>query len=1116
MRFKTYILTIILLATTVPAARSQYASHSRLASGEWWKIAVGSAGIYRIGPSNIEALAGCATDAIGLYSGRGGQLSSVNGDRRTDDLTEIPIEIHDVNGNGTMDAADYILFYADGADRWSYSDDMQCLEHHGHPYSRYNYVYLTIGGSGHRRIADAAAPTTSGSIVTECHSVALHETDQVNTHRSGLIWVGERFNSANNRQSITLTLPAAPTGDIQVRYGLASVSTASSEFRVTVNGSTRTHLFAASSPYRAYNEIFPSNGSTSVTFTIEYRYSESLAAGYLDFIEIDAVTPMTFGGSPTAMRIPPDGGAAHQYRVNSSSARVWDVTDFDSVASMPLTQSGSTQTFAATADKWRTYIAFNPDAVQPATSASRVDNQDIHGSANPDMVIVCHPSLTAQAQRLASLHSINDNIDVLVVTQEQVFNEFSSGQKDPMAIREMLRMFRKRAQADSSLATPRHLLLFGKGSYDNKNLLGNDLTTVVTYETQASFDDDGYSIVTDDIFAYLDDGQELATGNKMQVSVGRLPAKNAAEAKHLVDKIERYMTRSDLMQESIRGDWRNTVALLADDADPSCGGDTVFTNSSEVTARQISAAFPQFNIDKIYADAYVQQSGADGSYYPDVNNALKKRLDYGCLLLNYIGHGSSQYIGTERFMLKSDISGYANLTQLPFFITSTCTFGRFDDPAETCGAEEFVLADGAGIACLAATRPISHVQAVNTDMVMQALNPANTIGDAIRIAKNNRSTTQALTLMGDPALRLSHPRHKVVVTAINGHSVDSLHCDTALVLSTVTVEGEIRDTEGALVEDFDGIIYPEVYDRPKQTHTLANDNEGHEVNFTLQNSMLYKGHATVSGGRFSYHFTVPRDVAYKFDKAKLLHYAKSATDDATGAYLNLYLGGFDENADLSETRPAISLYMNDTNFRNGGITDASPTLLAVLFDSIGINAVGSGLGHDITATLDGNPNNIIILNDFYETDIADERYGTIRYNLSGLTFGKHTITLKAWNIYNYSSSAELTFYVHGTDTATANLSASPNPASDRVRLSMEHNCKGNIVSAQLDIFDMQGRPVKTFTPTVGADSYVVGPVVWNLCGDNGGRVSPGVYIARFIVTDSEGERMSAIGKILVK
>ena len=332
----------------------------------------------------------------------------------------------------------------------------------------------------------------------------------------------------------------------------------------------------------------------------------------------------------------------------------------------------------------------------------------------------------------------------------------------------------------------------------------------------------------------------------------------------------------------------------------------------------------------------------------------------------------------------------------------------------------------------------------------------------------------------------------------------------------MTVEGEIRDADGALVEDFDGIIYPEVYDRPKQTHTLANDNEGHEVNFTLQNSMLYKGHATVSGGRFSYHFTVPRDVAYKFDKAKLLHYAKSATDDATGAYLNLYLGGFDENADLSETRPAISLYMNDTNFRNGGITDASPTLLAVLFDSIGINAVGSGLGHDITATLDGNPNNIIILNDFYETDIADERYGTIRYNLSGLTFGKHTITLKAWNIYNYSSSAELTFYVHGTDTATANLSASPNPASDRVRLSMEHNCKGNIVSAQLDIFDMQGRPVKTFTPTVGADSYVVGPVVWNLCGDNGGRVSPGVYIARFIVTDSEGERMSAIGKILVK
>lgn len=1112
---------LILLLIATPLCRHAAAQHtaaSRLGQGNWWKMEIANSGVYRIDAATVPALAGAATADIAVFNHLGGQLSELNGESRIDDLEEIPVEIHDLNNNGTIDDGDFVLFYASGADIWQYSSDIQRIVHQNHPYSKSNYAYLTISQGNHQRISTASASSPSGSVITTCTSLALHENDLYNTHKSGQIWVGERFTGTGNHTSVTLTLPAIPTANLKLRYGLASVTTAASSFNVSINGTTRSHAFISRKPYNVFVEEFPASASTEANVSITYYAGENLATAYLDFVEIEATVPMMASSTMATFYVPASDNASHTHRMTgaNTNTRVWDITDIHDVTSMAATLSGSQLEFVNTTDKLRSYIVFSTSQALSPSSVSELPNQNLHGAANPDMVIVCHNDLLGEASRLASLHSIHDGLNVLTVTQEQVFNEFSSGMTDPMAIRELMRMFWLRAQQDSSLPQPRHLLLFGRGTYDNKNLLGHNQTSVVTYQTLTSFDDDGGSMATDDLLTFLDDGESGTVFETLDISVGRLPAKNNDEATHIVDKIEQYLIRSDLMQDNIRGDWRNSVALLADDADPSCPGDTVFTNSSEITANLIENNYPQYNIDKIYADAYIQQSGADGSYYPDVNNALKKRLDYGCLLLNYIGHGSAQYIGTERFMMKSDISGYANYQQLPFFVTSTCTFGRYDNPDETCGAEEFLLADGAGIGCVAASRPISHVQSVNTDIVMQSLNPANTIGDAIRITKNLRPTTQALTLIGDPALRLSFPKYRVVVTAINGRPVDSLRLDSAMVLSSVTVEGEIHDNLGNLVSDFDGTIYPEVYDRAVTASTLANDNEGCEVQFSQRNSLLYKGSTSVNGGRFSYHFIVPRDVAYKYERAKLCHYAKSATEDASGAYTNLMLGGYDESTVISECRPDIRLFMGDTNFRNGGITDENPALVALLFDSIGINAVGSGLGHDIVATIDNNPNNIITLNDFYETDINDEHRGSIRYNLRGLSAGRHTITLKAWNIYNFSNSATISFIVRGTDDIATSFNASPNPSSDISYLQMEHNCKGSVTKATLQIFDMRGACVRTFEPTVAAESYAVGPVAWDLRNESGVRVSPGIYIARFTVTTSDGDKLHEQGKIVVK
>ena len=655
------------------------------------------------------------------------------------------------------------------------------------------------------------------------------------------------------------------------------------------------------------------------------------------------------------------------------------------------------------------------------------------------------------------------------------------------------------------------MLLFGKATYDPRNITGHNLPIVTTFETENSFDDDGASYCSDDFMGYLDDN-ESGGGTGLDVGIGRLPAKSEDEAIHMVDKIESYITRRDLGDDAARGNWRNFVALLADDADPSRPGDTLFAHSSEATARKINAAHPAINVERLYADAYRQQNSAIGSSYPELKNALTRRLNNGCLLLNYIGHGSEQYIGTERYVEPSDITAYANVGRQPLLVTSTCSYGHHDLNDEVSGAEAFMLANGGAIGVISATRPISHRERFNTDVILFALDTANAIGDALRMAKNNNGGVEpCIGLLGDPALHLSVPRNVVKVTDIDGHAVDTAVCDTATVLSQVTVRGEIVNTAGELVSDFDGTLYPIVYDREVKTYTLANDNPGTEVAFMQQSNVLYRGAVPVNAGHFEYSFIVPRDVSYQYAPCKLSHYAVNNYEHATGSYRRLYLGGMNESVEIHETRPQIELYLGDESFRNGGLTDESPTLVARLFDSVGINAFGSGLGHDITATLDHYASGTVVLNNFYDPDIDDPRHGTVRYKLDNLAPGNHTLTLKAWNIWGFSNTATISFRVHSADTVEfVSMTVAPNPATDYALFRYETNSTASITSAVLQIFSAQGGLIATIKPTVATDSYVVGPVRWDLS-----EVNPGMYLARMLVTTDDGETHQSTAKVIV-
>ena len=1106
---------MISLYAELPA--QEYAAQSRLASGLWYKIPVSATGVYKITTSQVETLAQVPCTSIQLYGSEGKMLAMSNSTAQPDDLESVAIEIIDIDHDGIFDNEDYLLFYGEAPDTWRYVADDDLFEYNVHAYANYNFYYLTTGENttDNQRVQQSTAQPDNPLEVVTHTATALYHENRINTHGGGQIWVADKYTPSLSSRSYSLTLPSSPTdGTVDIRYAFASISTSCAQLNVTAANSSFQHDFPNSTTYNIYHK--KANGVSSNTISLKYTYEprESNAAGYLDFIELNATVPLSYSGGQQTIRNKSHLSQSQQLQFvvsgSGEGVRVWDITNPLQPVSNPVTKATNRFSFLSSSNKARSFILFtDSDALIPEGIAA-LPNQDIHGAATPDYVIVCHHDYIEQAERLAMLHRQLDGMSVMVVTQEQVFNEFSSGKQDPMAIRQMLRCMR--SKAPEGTLKPSHLLLFGKGTYDNRDYLGAHQTTAVTYQTPSSFDSEGSAYPSDDVYGYLSDNTSGPFDNEMTVSIGRIPAKTVAEATHIVDKIEGYMTRKDLTHDEIRGDWRNYVALLADDADPSSPYDTNFASDSEIMARNIKQLYPHFNIDRIYADAYPQQSGADGSYYPDVNNALRQRMNYGCLLLNYIGHGSSNYIGTERFMEFSDIDKYTNTDRLAFFVTSTCTFGKFDQVNDICGSEAFLLAEAAGVGIVSASRPIHHVQRFNADVCLFALNPANTIGDALRLAKNRTSVSHCIALIGDPALHLSHPRNEVVVTHINQMPVNPAVTDSALVLSRVTVDGEIRDPQGNVLTDFDGTIYPVVFDREIKCRTLANDNDSTEVDFVQQKSILYKGRETVTSGTFSYSFIVPRDVSYRFDYAKLSHYARNQATDATGAYTNIMFGGFNDDLVINEIHPDIRLFIGDTTFRNGGLTNETPTLYAQLFDSVGINAAGSGLGHDITAVIDGNPYSTVTLNDFFEPDITDSRKGEIRYTLGKLDEGRHTLTLKCWNIFNYSSSATIHFYVVNDRTPQiGRFDATPNPASDRTTLRVEHNLPYDITSATIDIFDIRGTLIRSVTPSTGS---CVLNYQWDFTASNGCRVPRGIYIARISLTTSDGQLLTSTSKIV--
>ncbi len=1134
------ILLLGLISVIEAFGQRSYKNASVLSSGDWFKISVKEAGIYKVDAAMLQSLGATtgnmASASIRLYGNGGQMLPEESSGQTTDDLQENAIEIFD-GGDGRFNGSDYFLFYAGGPDQWLKDSLNQRFQHQKNLYSDLSFYFITFSGTG-KRISTHSPANSPAGMVTSYTERYVYELDSINFLASGKDWFGVEFSNTPGKMvnrsfnpGLSNLVAGAPA-TIVSKVISRSINTGS-KFSVLVNnlpvlqhdlpGVTAGNLDLFARESRVSNRFFPAGEIASVTY--QYNPGTPGAQGWMDWFEVFAERNLTLKGKHQLLFRDWKSvvsGASAQFSISAVTAAttIWDVTNSSTPIKMKTVLSGDELNFVNDCSTLHEYVAFDNTGFLLPAPIGKIPNQDLHRSSPADLIIVTHPDLAAPARRLASFHTRNDHLKVVVVSTAQVYNEFASGSPDPTAIRDFVKMYYDKAGRDSA-SRPKYLLLFGDASYDYKDRLRNNTNLVPAYQSPRSLDPLA-SFTSDDYFGFLDDNEDVNSVqhmNLLDIGIGRIPAKTTTEANDYLDKVIAYSAAASL------GPWRNQVTLIADDEDYN-----LHVHDAEVVSATIAGTNPDFIENKIYLDAFRQQSISSGGRYPEVNKEIQDRVEAGTLIWNYSGHGGSRRLAEEVVLDREIVNSWNNEGKLPLFITATCDFAPYDNPANSSLGEYTLLKPKTGaIALMTTTRLVFAYsnRIMNRNYLLAALRrkPDGTylsLGEAVRQAKNTTyqsfgdiTNNRKFTLLGDPALTLAFPRYQVQTNAINDVAVAG-RTDTLKAMNTYTVKGSVTDQQGNVIKDFNGLVYPVVYDKLQLENTLANDPESLKESFAVWKNILFRGKADVVNGNFQFTFVVPKDINYRLGNGKISYYAENGQTDGNGSFTSFMLGGsLGVSADV--TGPEIKAVLNDENFVNGSVTNERPVLLLTLSDSSGINITGTGIGHDITAMLDGDPKNTFVLNKFFEAGLNNYRNGTVRFQLPELTEGNHTLKIKAWDAVNNSSEITVSLMVKkNLPFSILHVMNFPNPFTSKTTFRFQHDLDARNVSATINIFTVSGKLIKSIRKTINSGLNRSCDIEWDGKNDFGSDVLKGLYFYQVKVATAGGVHAERSGELIIR
>lgn len=1100
-------------------AVSALTAQSVLQHGEWAKVQVSESGVYKISYEDVVAMGFAQPASIQIFGNGVGELPLMNTATLPQTLHEIAIYTSFASGT-KFSAGDYVLFFADVPRNWQFNEQSKRIEYATNSYTTQNNYFIRIN-SGEEPLRVQQKTQTQNSVsktITTFDNVQIHEKDEVSVLKSGRVWL-----EPLGEKTLSFTLPnVVETEYVTMKMRLAARHTSTATFDVSVNSEKRNPvtiggISSSSDVYanlrEAVDSFFVKGNSVSVKITTKFSGADSKQ--YLDYCMLLYRAKLSFAQGQLVFRnyMQHAEQAAGRYEITTPvNAQVWDVSNPEKPQIMPLTYNNGKTVFVDDISQTAEYVAFAQDFKKPVF-AKKIQNQNILAHTNANMVIVCADVLRPEAQKIADLHADLQGLQTVIVSQQEVFNEFSSGRPDPAALRNYFKYLWQKGE------NLQYVLLFGDASYDNRTFKEEQIP-VICFESLESMNSTS-TFVSDDFFGIL----QAATGVRgndligdLDIAVGRMPVNTLAEARAALQKLINYTT-----SPNSRGDWQNYITFFADDADKH---QTMHAEGADNLSKQIAAQYPQFNFDKIYLDAYKQVSNSSGQSYPDAVQAVNERMIKGSLVFNYTGHGHYTRMTQENVLMLSSVELWKNSTRLPLVITASCEISRFDNhEIVSLGEKLFLQKDGGAIALFSATRTVY----ANSNDVLNAriynylfkkdeAGAPLTIGEALRQAKNSMGDEQnkrKFALLGNPALQLAVPQHKVMLDSIDNY-VFAEFDDTLRANQKVRLVGSIQNHSNEKLTSYTGELLITVFDKPQMVETLSNDDPSgaDKIRFEVQKNILFRGLATVTNGQFEANIIIPQDISYFAGNGKISFFANNGHEQAAGSCF-IPINGSVEQDTIDTTPPDVAMFLNSYDFVNGGITNENPLVLVKLSDPSGINISDIAVGHCILLIIDGDERNPIVLNDYYVADRDTYTSGKLSYQLLQLSEGEHTIALRVWDTQNNLTEQTLQFYVvRLSNPSLACVRVYPNPATDIVKISFEHNQANEQLTVTLFVYDMMGNTVAQIQQEMQAQAKNI--LQWDCRRANGTRVQGGIYNCMLRVNSPQGMQQIAVPKIVVK
>lgn len=1128
--FAIISLLIITTFSAIALDVSTYAAESVLNSGNWVKVKVTETGVYKISQSDIAKWGFSDISKIHIFGYGGSPVTEILNDSFIDDLPQVPIFRSD----------NQIFFYAQSQETWStYNSSGLKYRQEQHPYSEAGYYFVTdkefpdmlIENKGVGLKGDVAEVTTFTDRL-------FYEKELYSPGQTGRFLLGEdfKYNSSQNFK-FTLTDYVEGTEVNALTTFAAKIMNGSGTLSFQQNG---TNLAKSASDgisavtAQAYEHVKTAEtvksfipNSNNLTYTVSLKNTGTLFTARLDYITINYTRRIHITGKELLFR----GGNTSNTEMNfvvsgsSNKTHVWDVTNSSNPFDVAPTITGNMAKFTPANQGIREYVAFEPTSTFKAPEfVEKITNQNLHGLETPDMVILTPKEFTTEAERVAQLHRTEDNMKVLVINHKDIFNEFSSGTPDAMAYRKFLKMLWDRGNATGESAKLGYLLLFGRGSYDNRQITPvvkkSSYPMLLTWQTLIG-DNENSSYNTDDVFGFMEDGSGSSFRlNTLNLAIGRMPVKSVAEAKTVVDKLYRYVTKADF------GSWKNNVLVIADDAD----GAEHMKQSDKCIYSMKRYGGDRYVYNHLYTDAFNSISSGGRRAYPDARAKMFQKFNEGALWVNYIGHASPVGWTHEGLLNITDINNMY-LNHYPLFYTATCEFTRWDSDNVLGGELMFLNGRGGAISLISTSRVVyisnngilsGHI--AGEVFKKDANGNYQRTGDILKNGKNaygKDDNKLRFSLTGDPAMRLSYPTYTIKLETVNGQEVTKEEKPTIKARENVTITGSVYDISGEKATGFNGIINPTLYDAEVSVETNGNgDSEGKggvKHVFYDRSNRLYIGQDSIKNGEFKLNISMPTEILNNYSPAMFSFYAYDENGiEANGGSENIYVYGYDESAKPDTEGPVIDyLVLNASSFKNGDTVNESPMLIASFHDESGINVSTSGIGHQMTVLIDDAD----LYSDgvqYYTPSSGDSKGGTVNYPLSNLSAGNHKLRFKVWDTANNSSESTIEFNVQpGMKPDLYEVYSTSNPASVQADFYLKHNRPDALIVVTISVYDLGGKEVWSHTETGKSDFFTSFPITWDLKDNAGRRVNRGIYVYRAGISTDGVQEATKSKKIAV-